>query len=464
LKTASREKTAKKKNSNGSLHNYILWRWIKKNSRAIIRKSIVVANIRVDAYMWETRPSLLLRTQELKMRVKRLSILLMFIPTFSIAPLLSEEPGPEQKKILILSSNGGHGHNAAAATLKTILGKRYDIKIVYPIDQLRIWGVKSGEKFYNTMLQYGWVQSMNFITKHVAPKLFRTRKKKLEKLVSRYINEERPDIVISLIPFINFPACEAARKKEIPYLLITTDNDLRNWVHGLQGATHPRFKVTVGSDLPSTRELLKRRKLSDAAIETIGLPLRPDFWAEKNLSSLFEEYRIPPDKSVILLMMGGAGASCALDYATQIGKLDLGAHLIVCVGKNEKLARKLKKLELRPGNSMTVMPFTDKVADLMALSDLIITKPGPGTINEALAMKIPMLIDTTTTPLSWEKANIDLVIQYGVGDRVSDLKNIEPLLRKYLQDPENQARIEKAFSKIPPNLFHERIHRIIETI
>jgi len=405
----------------------------------------------------------------LKKKLERTGVLLMLfvmmvVPILCTAAAYSEKPTMKEKKIIILSSNGGYGHNAAAATLKTLLGEKYDIKVVYPIDQLRIWGVKSGEQFYNTMLQHGWIRSMNAITKHVAPRLFRTRKKKIEKLVARHLEIEKPDLVISLIPFINFSASEAARKMDIPFLLITTDNDLRNWVHGLQGVTHPNFKVTIGCDLPSTRDLLKKRNLADSDIETVGLPLRPDFRASKSLCELYLEYGVSSDKPVILIMMGGAGAASALDYTKEIGSKEIGAHLIVCAGKNERLARKLKKVPLHPSNSITVMGFTDKVADLMAMADIIITKPGPGTINEALAMQVPMLIDTTTTPLSWEKANVELVTKYGVGSRIMDLEEVGPHLRDYLHNRETKQNLENSFSKVPPNLFHERIVGIVDSM
>lgn len=353
---------------------------------------------------------------------------------------------------------------AAANTLKSILSKKYDIKVVYPIDQLRIWGVRSGEQVYNFMLQFGWIRSMNAITKYLAPRLFKTRKKKIEQMVSRYIGLEKPDLVISLIPYVNFPASEAARKSGVPYLLITTDNDLRNWVHGLHKVTHPNFKVTIGSDLPSTRDLLKQRKISDKCIETIGLPLRPDFKAGKSLAELYRQYHVPSDKPVILIIMGGAGAQSALNYAKKVGRSDLGAHMIIVAGKNEKLAKRLNKIKLHPSNSMTVMGFTDKISDLMALADIVITKPGPGTINEALSMQVPVLIDNTHVPLSWEKANIDLVVRYGVGEKIKNYGEAKELVSKYLKDPTRKKNIEEAFSRVPPNQFQEKIPQIIDSM
>ncbi len=369
-----------------------------------------------------------------------------------------------KQNILILCSNGGYCHRSAAQTLNHLLGDEYNLTVVYPIDELRIWGLKSGEQVYNLMLRNDWNQSLNLVTRYLAPKLFRTRKAQIEKIIHEHIKERKPDLVLSLIPFINYPASEAARKKKVPFLLVTVDNDLRLWVHGLQGVQHPSFRVTVGSDLWCTREMLRKRNIPDTTIETIGLPIRTDFCTTKDKESIRAEFGIPKDKPVVLVMIGGAGGNKALEYARKIGKNQYGIHLIVCAGKNPKLAENLRKIVLHPTNTMTVMEFTTRVSDLMAVSDLLITKSGPGTINEAMAMKLPILVDATSTVLSWEQANIDLISQYGIGDYVEDFDELEALLRPFLFDTELQKEIKDSYRKVPANRFNESIGPLVKSM
>ncbi|MBS0650457.1 MAG: hypothetical protein JSR93_04785 [Verrucomicrobia bacterium] len=369
-----------------------------------------------------------------------------------------------KKTVLVLSSRGGYGHTAAANTLQKLIGDKYELKVVHPIDQLRIWGVPSGEQFYNMMLKRGWIRSMNFLARHLAPRLFRSRRHKIEKIIDSYIQAYQPNLVVSLIPYINYPASEAARKEEIPYLLITTDNDLRNWSFGLEKLKHPNFRVTIGSDLPTTRGILLKKKIPESAIETIGLPLRPDFISSKNEEKIREEYRIPCKKPVILVMMGGAGSKSSYEYARKIGGMDLATHLIICTGRNEKLKKDIEKIKLHPSNSMTVLGFTEKVADLMAMSDILITKPGPGTINEAIAMQIPILVDNVDASLFWERANTEMVVNFGIGEKIKDYRQMRKVLRAFLSDREKQREIEKSFANLPANKFHERIGEIVDSM
>ncbi len=375
----------------------------------------------------------------------------------------AEQP-PSRKTILILSSTGGGGHIAAANTLQTLVGEEYDLKVVYPINQLRIWGVPSCEQIYNGMLRTGWIRSMNFIVRHLAPPIFRSRQAKVEKIISSYINSFKPDLVVSLIPFINYAASEASRKKEIPFLLVTTDNDLRHWTLEMEKVKHPQMKVTIGADLPTTRDILLKKNIPESAIETIGLPLRPDFMTQKDKQKILDEFHLPSNKEIILVMMGGAGGDTAYEYAKKIGEMNLGAHLVVISGRNTKLKRDLEQLRLHPSNTLSAFGFTDRVSDLMAISDVIVTKPGPGTINEAIAMKLPILIDNTDTSLFWERANVDIVLKYGIGQKIKKFSQIKSLLTTYLKDSDARQIALQSFFNVPANQFHLRIRQIIHEL
>ncbi len=400
------------------------------------------------------------RHYNLRCNLARLLSLSMFLAVILCSSFSFAEES--KKTILLLSSRGGGGHLAASNTLQKLVGEEYDIKVVFPIDQLRIWGVPSGEQIYNKMLRKGWIRTTNFITRHIAPTLFGSREDKMEQIVGSYADVYQPHLIISLIPFVNYPASEAARKREVPYLLITTDNDLRNWVYGLEKLKHPHFKVTIGADLPMTRELLRRKNIPEAAIETVGLPLRLEFIKPtKDPEQIKSEFSIPLDKPTILVMMGGAGSDSCYDYAKRIGQLNINAHLIVILGRNEKLRKSIERIRMHPSNSITILGFTDRVADLMSISDVIITKPGPGTINEALAMHLPVLIDNTEISLFWERVNVDMVLQYGVGDRIRDPKQLKKMLKNYLKDARTRSHVAESYVSVPQNLFHERIPKII---
>jgi UDP-N-acetylglucosamine:LPS N-acetylglucosamine transferase len=376
-------------------------------------------------------------------------------------PLEMKESAPVKKRVLMLSSRGGGGHLSTAKAIEQLVGGDYELMVEYPIDALHFFGVPSPEEFYNVMLRNEWFRPMNFIARHVAPYLFKIYRHKLKHLVYDFIDKHKPDLVVSLIPFINYPAAEAACRRQIPYLIVTIDNDLRNWALEMEKVDHPLFRVTIGADLPLTRELLMKKNIPSKAIETIGLPLRPEFVGQHREVDIKKEFKIPSGKEVVLIIMGGAGGSAAFEYAKAVGKMKLGIHLVIVAGRNVKLKKQIKKIDLHPSNSISVLGYTNRVADLMSVADLVITKPGPGTINEAIAMEVPIFVDGTHSSLFWERANIDLVLNYGVGQRIKTQSQMKPLLKSYLKDSVLKESLKQAFVAIPRNRFHIRIKEII---
>lgn len=367
------------------------------------------------------------------------------------------------KQVLILSSTGGYGHCAAASTLTYLLQNEWESRIFHPINALRMFGMPAGESFYNFAISHNYMGVTNWAAGCVAPYLFQRRFEKTVRLIQTQLIKQKAELLISVIPYVNYPASEAARRQGIPFLLVTTDNDLSNWVYGMESMEHQRFKVTIGTDLSKTRGLLLRKGIPEESIETIGLPLRPAFLSTFEKQKLRFQRGISPHRAVVLIMMGGAGGNSAYQYAKILASLPLGLHLIVCAGRNRALATRLSSLTLAEENRLEILPFTDRVHELMALSDLIITKPGPGTINEAMMLKIPLIIDRTSTPLYWEEVNVDIVQSYGVGKAIYSMDSLERIVRQMLH-PDVKERIARTYTNIAPNRFHLRLPGLIDEL
>ncbi|HSX04533.1 MAG TPA: glycosyltransferase [Rhabdochlamydiaceae bacterium] len=300
------------------------------------------------------------------------------------------------------------------------------------------------------------------MSRSIFPLVVRMQTHGIESFISENIQRYQPDLVISIMPFINLPASEAARKANLPFLVITIDNDLENWLLGFESLQHPNFKITIGADIPTTTGLLEKLNVDSKDIANIGLPLRPDFICTKTKAELRKEYGVAQGHSVVLLMMGGAGAKRCMQYAKKIAKMDLKTHLFVCMGKNSDLADKLAKIKKHPGNAVTVLPFTEKIHDLMTLSDLLVTKPGPGTINEAIATRTPVLLDAIGGVLFWEKINIDLSLERGIGKPVRNFSELESNLKDLLFNHDSYQKVREALKNLQPSQFIYKIQPLID--
>jgi len=345
-----------------------------------------------------------------------------------------------------------------------LLSDEYTFETVYPINELRLWHVPEGEALYNFAISRSWTSFTNWVVRHFPEPIFKQREKKTQKMFERHIERMSPDLIISVTPFINYPGIKAAEAHGLPFILVTTDNDLKTWSTSLEKQNYSQFKVTIGYDLPTSKGLLLDKNVPEESIETIGLPLRPSFLEPHSRKDLRHKYEIPDGKKVVLIMMGGVGAKSSYQYAKAIGENSLNMHMIVCAGKSSHAAAKFKKIKLAKGNTMDLIPFTEKIHELFYLSDLLLTKSGPGTMNEAFAAKLPILIDQTNESLFWEKPNIDLVLSKKVGACVHSYKEAPELVKRYLYDEEMRETIAQAYEDVEQNQFAERIKPLIEEL
>ena len=98
-----------------------------------------------------------------------------------------------------------------------------------------------------------------------------------------------------------------------------------------------------------------------------------------------------------------------------------------------------------PGNVHVMgLGFVTQMAEYMVAADVLVTKAGPGTISEAAALSLPVML-TSFLP-GQEEGNIDFVIEGGFGAyvNVSDPIGIAEEVCMWLSDDERRANLSRA--------------------
>ena len=92
---------------------------------------------------------------------------------------------------------------------------------------------------------------------------------------------------------------------------------------------------------------------------------------------------------------------------------------------------------------MFVEGFTKQVPYYMRLADFFIGKPGPGSISEALAMKLPVIVERNAWTLPQERYNADWVVENGVGIVLPNFRGVRAAVADLLK-PDNYERYRAA--------------------
>ena len=356
----------------------------------------------------------------------------------------------DKKKILIFSSRGGGGHISVMNAIEQYLEEDFCVghsfiftDVLGALDPAqRILNSKvNGEDWYNLTLKRKWHQMTNF-TYSFGAWYYHFRQNSVKSILEKYLTEHKPDLIVSVIPLINHLILSVAQKMNIPFLLIPTDLDATIAMYGISKPQYDKFHLALSYQDPTIRESFKKADVDEKYISHVGFPVKKAFFDPHSQRSIKNEFGIPENKSVILLLMGAQGSNELYEFTRQLSKLQIPAHLIVVLGKSEYLRKSLSKISKPKHITTTFLGFTDRIPDLMAISDLVITKSGSVSVNEAIYSQLPLLLDGTSTVLSWEQFNHRFIKQNGLGNIIKRSYRIPYMVTQMLTNREYRDNIK----------------------
>lgn len=222
-----------------------------------------------------------------------------------------------------------------------------------------------------------------------------------------------------------------------------------------------RFLLTLPYNDPDILNFAKNKVIPQNKQIIAGFPIKSSFFTPKDKEKIKKDFEVPPNKPVILVLMGAAGSKATYYYLLTLLQLRLPVHLILCLGRNESLRSQIEKLAKPKHITASIISYTDKIADLMAISDLCITKAGTVSVCETMYMNLPIILDNTSTPLNWEKFNIEFIQKHHFGSVITHYKQLNKLVHKMLTDADYYAACKKNLMNFPKKNFGDCIKNVI---
>ena len=351
-----------------------------------------------------------------------------------------------RSKICLIYIDSGGGHRAAATALGEVIQQQqrpWDLQMVCIqdlLDSIDFIRKSTGIRFqdvYNIMLRRGWTAGTTQLIPmmHV---LIRATHEAQVRVLTKYWRAHRPDLVVSLIPHYNRALKQALDRAwpGTPYVTLLTDiadYPPHFWIERMDQW------VICGSRRAAeqAREIGLR---SDRVLEASGMILNPRFYAPLHLDRAAERVRrgLKPDVPVGLVLFGGEGSTEMARIARALNHDASGIQLILICGKNDAVAADLRAMEQRI--PMLVEGFTRDIPLYMELSDFFIGKPGPGSISEALAKKLPVIVQRNVWTMAHEVYNTEWIEQLGAGIVIDNFsRDIGDAVRTMLA-PENYGK------------------------
>lgn len=376
-----------------------------------------------------------------------------------------------RKKVLIMSASTGGGHNRAARAIKEELESRTidnmsieceivdSLKLVNnTMDKVISRGYEKSALY--TPKAYGSVYRFSETT--IASKNeFKTNP--LTSLMARkfkhLLNESTPDLIIGTHPFPMIALSTLKKNNNIHSLsrsesfYKSTKVDIPPMISVLTDyTTHSTWiqneidYYIVGHEY--VKELLVYEGVDSEKVKAFGIPVEKSFLSHRDRETVLTELGLSPEKLTVLLMGGSFGAGNIKETLEDLIAIDRDFQILVITGRNEHLKDKLSKMldSTIHNKNICLLGYTNKINDILASIDVLISKPGGLTTTEALLNDVPMIVPYFIP--GQEEENLDFLTNCGAALRTTKKYSLPVLLKVLIDDPSRLDNLRKNIKSI----------------
>jgi 1,2-diacylglycerol 3-beta-galactosyltransferase len=322
----------------------------------------------------------------------------------------------QRTDVLFAISDTGGGHRSAAVAISAALDELSGGTVSWRIDdilkQTDVPGLRGAPDLYDR-LSTRWLRLYDLTFQLTNDRRTVDLITQMLLVIARrnIVNlmlETRPRVVVVTHPLTIRFVCAARRAYRIPCRIITTVTDLVS-LHA--SWTYSGVDLCAVPTQEAYQVMMKRNMRPDRLVRT-GFPVHPKFIQfTKSAGEARRELGLDPERFTILLTSGGVGSGNLHGLVLSLERAYPGRQILIVTGKNKALYHELNN-ERRPRESR-VYGFVNNMEALMAASDVVVTKAGPGTLMEALVMQRPVVV--TEAVGMQERGNIDFVLNHELG-------------------------------------------------
>ena len=360
-----------------------------------------------------------------------------------------------------MSASAGSGHVRAAEALARAFAKNPCVGEVLNVDALQ-FTKKLFRDFYSKLylrmvrsapeVLGAWYNASDEPWKTDSFRLAMDRLN-THKLV-KFVREFQPDIAVCthFMPAGIMAHLIEAGELETHLSIVVTDFDFHAmW---LSRVFHRYFVA-----MDETKAHLVALGLPEERITVSGIPTDEVFAQELDRAAMRRAYGLDAQVPTLLMSAGTFGLGPAEYVVSQLRQLRHAARIIVTCGRGDELRQRVTAL-VDGDSRFLIMGYSDKMHELMQISDLFIGKPGGLTTAEALVCGLPM---TIFSPIpGQEERNSDHLLEEGIAIRCNNLTTIAFKVDRLLADPARlQSMRENTRRMARPNACRDIVDTLV---
>jgi len=261
------------------------------------------------------------------------------------------------------------------------------------------------------------------------------------KEIARLLADRSPKMVVNTFPtpLGAISSLRAMGRTRVPSVAVVTDYSVHSqWLH-------PQVdRYYVGSE--ELKEAMIGRGIPGETIEVTGIPVRLAFQREVDTNEVRHRFGIR-EGPVVLVMAGAYGMIGGFDaVVAELVRSGPPATYVAIAGHDSAIHERLIEVSRQARHPLIPIGYTDRVAELMAVADILVSKPGGLTVSESMARGLPMAIFRPIP--GQEMANLRLVLSRGAGFHARTVTELKTGLRRFFQDEEVSGHMRDAARKL----------------
>jgi processive 1,2-diacylglycerol beta-glucosyltransferase len=241
------------------------------------------------------------------------------------------------------------------------------------------------------------------------------------------LEEFAPHLIVCThwVPCGVVSSLKARGEIDIPVMNVITDF----CIHDFQVYEEVETYIVASNEV---KEELLARGVEGEKVKVFGIPIDPAFSQRLNRQEIKRELGLEKNLPTVLILGGGQGLGPIKNVIHHLDKFRKPFQIIVVVGKNEGLRKKLENLVPRLKVPLKVYGYIENMDEIMEVSDLALTKAGGLSSSEALSKGLPMLI---VNPIpGQEEKNSEFIVNRGAGIKVRRIKELNGKVEDLLSD------------------------------
>ena len=352
------------------------------------------------------------------------------------------------KKIMIFYAAYGGGHLSAARSIKENIEANYidvEVKLVDCMEYVNKVVNKVTTKAYSEMAKKAprtWGKVYWKSQKGPLAQISTTSNKLLSIKLNKLLKDFQPSLIISTHPFAS---TMCAYLKKLGKLDVKIATIITDYAPHDQWIVFNKYVDYYFVSHEGMKKQLHKKGIPIEKIYATGIPLSNKFLLKYDKAKTLENFGLSPNRKTVLFFGGGEfglGKTQTFNVFKSFVECHENIQIVAISGKNKKMKKSFDQLidDLDKHDCIKILEYTDRIPELMSISDLVVTKPGGLTTTESLVSGLPIVV---INPIpGQEEENAAYLEKNKVAIWIRKNDNVEEILNNLFSNPDKMQEMK----------------------